>query len=192
MWTYFADSFSKTSNIFVNNANIFGKVYFPRLTTPISIIISNLIKFGIQISLFVSIYIYYVITGKIEVLVNIYILLLPILIILMAILGLGLGIIFSSLTTKYRDLGFLLTFGIQLLMYATPVIYPLSSIEGRFRKYLELNPLSSIIENFRYAIFSQGQPDLGGLVYCAVFSVVVLFLGIIIFNQVEKSFMDTV
>ena len=192
MWTYFADSFSKTSNIFVNNANIFGKVYFPRLTTPISIIISNLIKFGIQISLFVSIYIYYVITGKIEVLVNIYILLLPILIILMAILGLGLGIIFSSLTTKYRDLGFLLTFGIQLLMYATPVIYPLSSIEGKFRKYLELNPLSSIIENFRYAIFSQGQPDLGGLVYCAVFSVVVLFLGIIIFNQVEKSFMDTV
>ena len=192
MWTYFADSFSKTSNIFVNNANIFGKVYFPRLTTPISIIISNLIKFGIQIALFISIYIYYVITGKVEVLVNYYIFLLPILIILMAILGLGLGIIFSSLTTKYRDLGFLLAFGIQLLMYATPVIYPLSSIEGKFRKYLELNPLSSIIENFRYAIFSQGQPDLGGLVYCAAFSVVVLFLGIIIFNQVEKSFMDTV
>jgi lipopolysaccharide transport system permease protein len=192
LWTYFADSFSKTSNIFVNNANIFGKVYFPRLTTPISIIISNLIKFGIQISLFVSIYVYYVITGKVEVLVNTYILLLPILILLMAVLGLGLGIIFSSLTTKYRDLGFLLAFGIQLLMYATPVIYPLSSIEGKFRKYLELNPLSSIIENFRYAIFSQGQPDLGGLVYCAVFSVVVLFLGIIIFNQVEKSFMDTV
>ena len=192
MWTYFADSFSKTSNIFVNNANIFGKVYFPRLTTPISIIISNLIKFGIQIALFISIYIYYVITGKVEVLVNYYIFLLPILIVLMAILGLGLGIIFSSLTTKYRDLGFLLAFGIQLLMYATPVIYPLSSIDGKFRKYLELNPLSSIIENFRYAIFSQGQPDLGGLVYCAVFSVVVLFLGIIIFNQVEKSFMDTV
>ena len=192
MWTYFADSFSKTSNIFVNNANIFGKVYFPRLTTPISIILSNLIKFGIQISLFLLIYIYYIFTGKIDFQINVYIFLVPVLVLLMAILGLGSGIIFSSLTTKYRDLGFLLTFGIQLLMYATPVIYPLNSIEGKFRKYLELNPLSSIIENFRYAMFSQGQPDLGGLVYCAIFSIIVLFLGIIIFNQVEKSFMDTV
>jgi lipopolysaccharide transport system permease protein len=192
MWGYFSDSLNKTSSVFISNANIFGKVYFPRLTTPISIVISNLIKFIIQLSLFVVIYSYYLINGKIVFQLNAYILLLPVLVLIMATLGLGLGIIFSSLTTKYRDLGFLLGFGIQLLMYATPVIYPLSSVEGQFRTILKFNPLSSIIETFRFAVFSQGQFELGGLLYSASFAFVILFLGILIFNQVEKSFMDTV
>jgi lipopolysaccharide transport system permease protein len=160
LWNYFSDCFSKTSNTFVANAGIFGKVYFPRLATPISIVISSLIKLG--------------------------------LIILMAIMGLGLGIIFSALTTKYRDLSFLLTFGIQLLMYATPIIYPLSYTSGKLHKILSYNPLTPIIENFRYAFFGIGQLDIQGLIYTSVFSISVLILGVIIFNRVEKNFMDTV
>lgn len=192
LWTYFSDSFSKTSNVFVSNAGIFGKVYFPRLTTPISIIISNLIKFSIQLLLLIVLYLYYFFTNQIHFNISNSIIIFPVLVILMAVLGLGLGIIFSSLTTKYRDLGFLLTFGVQLLMYATPVIYPLSSTSGKLRKVLELNPLSSIIENFRYALFGMGQADFGGLIYTSVVSFSILFVGILVFNQVEKSFMDTV
>jgi lipopolysaccharide transport system permease protein len=192
LWNYFSDCFSKTSNVFVANAGIFGKVYFPRLTSPVSIVISNLIKFGIQISLFFIIYFYYVINHQIEWHLGINLLLLPFLICLMALLGLGLGIIFSSLTTKYRDLSFLLQFGIQLLMYASPVIYPLSSAEGKLKTILQLNPLTPLIESFRHIMFGQGVIDLGGLLYCLIFTFVALFSGIVIFNQVEKSFMDTV
>jgi lipopolysaccharide transport system permease protein len=192
LWSYFADCFSKTSNVFVANAGIFGKVYFPRLTSPVSIVISNLIKFGIQICLFFTIYIYYLINGKITFEISWTIILLPLLILIMALLGLALGILFSSLTTKYRDLSFLLQFGIQLLMYATPIIYPLSSVGGKLKTLLLLNPITPVIETFRVVMFNQGTIDYGGLMYCVVFTTIALFIGILTFNQVEKSFMDTV
>jgi lipopolysaccharide transport system permease protein len=192
LWNYFSDCFNKTSNTFVANAGIFGKVYFPRLATPISIVISNLIKLGIQVLLFVAILIYQMITKDVQLNVNAYILILPYLIILMAVMGLGLGIIFSALTTKYRDLSFLLTFGIQLLMYATPIIYPLSYTGGKLHTIISMNPLTPIMESFRYAFFSIGTLDWSGLAFTSIFSFGVLFIGIIIFNQVEKSFMDTV
>ena len=192
LWNYFSDCFSKTSNTFVANASIFGKVYFPRLTTPISIVISNLIKFGIQVILFVCIAIYQVQFNKAEININSTILLLPVLIFLMAIMGLGMGILFSALTTKYRDLTFLLTFGIQLLMYATPIIYPLSFTHGKLHQVLSYNPITPIIENFRYSFFGIGTFDGNGLLYSAVFSCIVLFLGILFFNKVENKFMDTV
>jgi lipopolysaccharide transport system permease protein len=192
LWNYFSDCFSKTSNVFVANANIFGKVYFPRLANPLAIIISNLIKFGIQLLLLIIILLYYIFDGKIVFDLNPVLFLIPYLIFLMAILGLGLGIIFSSLTTKYRDLTFLLQFGIQLLMYATPVIYPLSSATGKLKTVLSLNPLTPIIELFRKIILGQEIVDFSGLAYCSIFTVITLFIGIIVFNQVEKSFMDTV
>jgi lipopolysaccharide transport system permease protein len=192
LWNYFSDCFNKTSNTFVANAGIFGKVYFPRLATPISIVFSNLIKLGIQVLLFLAIMGYQIIFKGAEVNINLHILILPFLIILMAVLGLGLGIIFSALTTKYRDLSFLLTFGIQLLMYATPIIYPLSYTSGKLHTIISMNPLTPILESFRYAFFSIGTFDWSGLAYTSIFSFGVLFLGIIIFNQVEKSFMDTV
>jgi len=192
LWNYFSDCFSKTSNTFIANAGIFGKVYFPRLATPISIVISNLIKLGIQVLLFVAIMLYQMFFNNVQINVNIYILVLPYLILLMAVMGLGLGIIFSALTTKYRDLSFLLTFGIQLLMYATPIIYPLSFTSGKLHSLISLNPLTPIMESFRYAFFSIGSIDWSGLAFTSIFSFFVLFIGIIIFNQVEKSFMDTV
>jgi lipopolysaccharide transport system permease protein len=192
LWNYFSDCFNKTSNTFVANAGIFGKVYFPRLATPISIVISNLIKLGIQVLLFIAIMVYQMIFNKVQINVNIYILVLPYLILLMAVMGLGLGIIFSALTTKYRDLSFLLTFGIQLLMYATPIIYPLSYTGGKLHTIISMNPLTPIMESFRYAFFSIGTFDWTGLAFTSIFSFSVLFIGIIIFNQVEKSFMDTV
>jgi lipopolysaccharide transport system permease protein len=192
LWNYFSDCFNKTSNTFVANAGIFGKVYFPRLATPISIVFSNLIKLGIQVLLFLAIMGYQIIFKGAEVNINLHILILPFLIILMAVMGLGLGIIFSALTTKYRDLSFLLTFGIQLLMYATPIIYPLSYTSGKLHTIISMNPLTPILESFRYAFFSIGTFDWSGLAYTSIFSFSVLFFGIIIFNQVEKSFMDTV
>jgi lipopolysaccharide transport system permease protein len=192
LWNYFSDCFNKTSNTFVANAGIFGKVYFPRLATPISIVFSNLIKLGIQVLLFLAIMGYQIVFKEAEVNINLHILILPFLIILMAVMGLGLGIIFSALTTKYRDLSFLLTFGIQLLMYATPIIYPLSYTSGKLHTIISMNPLTPILESFRYAFFSIGSFDWSGLAYTSIFSFSVLFFGIIIFNQVEKSFMDTV
>jgi lipopolysaccharide transport system permease protein len=192
LWTYFADCFSKTSNVFIANASIFGKVYFPRLTSPLSIVISNLIKFGIQIGLFFCVYVYYLIKHQISFEISWTIVFLPFLIILMALLGLGLGIIFSSLTTKYRDLSFLLQFAIQLLMYATPIIYPISSVGGKLKTILMLNPITPVIETFRVLLFGQGEIDINGLIYCTSFTIITLFLGILVFNRVEKSFMDTV
>jgi lipopolysaccharide transport system permease protein len=192
LWNYFSDCFNKTSNTFVANAGIFGKVYFPRLATPISIVFSNLIKLGIQVLLFLAIMGYQIIFKGAEVNINLHILILPFLIILMAVMGLGLGIIFSALTTKYRDLSFLLAFGIQLLMYATPIIYPLSYTGGKLHTIISMNPLTPIMESFRFAFFSIGSFDWSGLAFTSIFSFGVLFIGIIIFNQVEKSFMDTV
>ncbi len=192
LWNYFADCFNKTSNTFVANAGVFGKVYFPRLASPVSIVISNLAKLAIQVVLFLVVMSYLIFTQGLSIHINLSILLLPYLIFIMAVLGLGAGIIFSSLTTKYRDLSFLLQFGIQLMMYATPIIYPLSFTQGNMRTLISLNPITSIIETFRYSFFGIGQFDLMPLLYTSIFSFIVLGLGIIIFNQVEKSFMDTV
>lgn len=192
MWNYFADCLTKTSNTFLANAGIFGKVYFPRLVTPISIVISSLIKLGIQFVLFIAAYIFFYLANQQPISINSTILLLPFYVLTLAILGFGLGVLLSSLTTKYRDLSYLLVFGVQLLMYATPVIYPLSSTGGRLRSLLLLNPMTSVIENFKYSVFSQGEFWIEGFIYSLTFSIVTAIIGVVVFNQVEKTFMDTV
>lgn len=192
LWNYFADCLTKTSNTFVSNAGIFGKVYFPRLVTPISIVLSSLVKLGIQMLLFISIFAIFMLLDKQSFSVNTTIFFFPFYVFIMATIGLGAGLLLSSLTTKYRDLSYLLAFGVQLLMYATPIIYPLSSTSGRLKSFLMANPITSLIENFRYGLFSQGEFLFGGLLYSLIFSVVLVAVGIVMFNQVEKSFMDTV
>ncbi|UXX81114.1 ABC transporter permease [Reichenbachiella carrageenanivorans] len=190
-WNYFSECFNKTSTVFKDNQAIFGKVHFPRLITPLSIVISNLVKFAIQLLLFISILAYYLWTGS-TVQPNMALLLTPVLILLMAALGLGAGMIITSLTTKYRDLVFLLQFGIQLLMYATPVIYPLSTIPDKYQWIIMANPMSGIIETFRYAFLGSGQLNWQLLGYDAFITVVILIAGILVYNKTERSFMDTV
>ena len=194
LWGYFSEAFSKTSSTFSENAAIFGKVYFPRLIIPLSKIFSALIKFGIQFALFVGLLVYYLVTEPENINPGVSMLLLPLLLVLMAGLGLGFGLIFSSLTTKYRDLKFLIQFGVQLLMYATPIIYPLSMMqEGSTTRFvLELNPISHIIEAFKYAFVGNGSLSVGGLVYSGIFTLVILLMGIVVFNRTERTFMDTV
>jgi lipopolysaccharide transport system permease protein len=192
-WNYFSTCVTKTSTTFTANANIFGKVYFPRLVTPLSIVISTLIQFGIQFALLLGMLCWYLFKGtplhpNWLAIVGMT----PLLILLMASLGLGFGIIVSSLTTKYRDLSFLVTFGIQLAMYATPVVYPLSSVSEKYRSWLELNPMTSIVEAFRAVYLGAGAFSWSGLGYSAIFTVITLALGVLIFNRVEKTFMDTV
>ena len=194
LWTYFADSLTKTSDTFLTNQAVFGKVYFPRLIVPLSVTISGLVKFFIQLSLFAGIYIYFWVKGS-SVSMNSYALLFPVLIFILAGLGLGFGIIISSLTTKYRDLKFLLTFAIQLWMYATPVIYPLSVMEGSYKKYMWLiqaNPLTAVLETFRYGFLGQGSFSWLSLGYSFIATIVLLLIGTWIFNKVERSFMDVV
>lgn len=190
-WNYFSQCLTKTSNTFVNNAGIFGKVYFPRLVMPISAIISSLIGFSIQLLFFMGFIVFYTFLG-VEFNFNSALLLFPLLILMMAMMGLGFGIIISSLTIKYRDFQYLITFGVQLLMYATPIIYPLSWIKGGLRYIMLLNPLTSIVETFRYSFLGVGELNWFNLGYSAVFSIVVLFLGVIIFNRNERSFMDII
>lgn len=190
-WGYFSQCLTKTSNTFVSNAGIFGKVYFPRMTVPISIVISNLAGFAIQLLMFFGFLIYFYFNG-VAVHLNTALLLFPVLIILMAAMGLGFGIIISSLTTKYRDLQYLVTFGVQLLMYATPVIFPLSFFKGNLHTIMLLNPMTSIVETFKYAFFGTGTFSWLYLLYSAVFTFTVLLIGIILFNRIERSFMDTV
>ena len=192
VWSYFAETLNKTATIFKDNAQMFGKVYFPRLTMPFSIVISNLVRFCIQLLLFLIVWGYYLATTS-EVHPNIYILLLPVLVLMMGLLALGLGMIISSMTTKYKDLVFLLVFGVQLAMYATPIIYPLSSLEGSSFKWVILsNPMTAIVETFRYAFLGTGSFSWLYLGYSALITIVVLIAGTIIFNKVEKSFTDTV
>lgn len=193
-WNYFADCLTKTSNTFVQNSNIFGKVYFPRLVLPISLVFSNLIKFLIQFLLFISFLLYYYLSGA-AVNPNKYMLLLPFLLILMAGLGLGFGILISSLTTKYRDLQFLLTFGVQLFMYATPIVYPLSLAKEKLGSYswiAEANPMTSVIETMKYAFLGQGEFSWHYIIYSSVFMLGLLFIGVLSFSKVEQNFMDTV
>ncbi len=191
IWNYFADCLNATSGTFTTNQNVFGKVYFPRLVVPVAVTISNLVKFFIQLAIFLIIYIVYAIQG-IGIAPNVYIILFPLLVIMAAGLALGFGIIFSSMTTKYRDLTFLLQFGVQLWMYATPVIYPLSTMPADKQWIFQLNPMTSIIETFKYAAIGNGVFSWGWLGYSFAFMIVLLLVGIVIFNKVEKSFMDTV
>ncbi|MCB9283046.1 MAG: ABC transporter permease [Lewinellaceae bacterium] len=190
-WNYFSACLTGTANTFVGNQGIFGKVYFPRLVTPLSVVTSNMIKYGIQLTLFLGFYVYFLIRGA-PITPNAYILLFPLLVILLAGLGLGFGLLISSMTTKYRDLTVLLGFGVQLLMYATPVIYPLSEVPERYRLLVALNPMTSVIETFKYGILGQGTFSWGYLGYSFAFMVVLLLLGIVVFNKTERNFMDTV
>lgn len=192
-WQYFADCLNKTSNTFVSNSAIFGKVYFPRLVTPLSDVISNLVRFAIQFGLFLAVYAYYVIFTDVQICPNWYALLLPLLVVMLAGLALGFGILFSSMTTKYRDLQLLLGFFVSLWMYATPVIYPLSTITNdTLRMVMQLNPLTGIVEFFKYGMLGVGNHEWWMLGYSFGFMVVLLAIGIIVFNKVQKSFMDTV
>jgi lipopolysaccharide transport system permease protein len=192
VWSYFSSCITNTSNTFINNSGVFGKVYFPRLAVPVSILISALIAFGIQFVFFLGFMGYFVLRGSV-LHPNWWILLTPVLILIMAGLGLGLGIIISSLTTKYRDLRFLVTFGVTLLMYATPVILPLSSFPARFRWIVLANPMTPIVEIFRYAYLGgAGSVNLPDLAYSFGFMLVAVVIGTVIFNRVEATFMDTV
>ena len=190
-WNYFADCLTKTSTVFRDNAQIFGKVYFPRLIMPLSIVVSNLVRFGVQMLLFFMMIGYYAFSGA-AFHSNSFVLLFPILVLLMALLGLGLGLIITALTTKYRDLAFLITFGVQLMMYATTVIYPLSAAPAQYKWLVELNPMTGIIEAFRYGFLGQGVLTLQSLGYSVIVTLVSLVLGVIIFNKTEKTFVDTV
>ena len=191
LWTYFSNCFNSCSNVFATNAGVFGKVYFPRLVVPLSSITSNLVKLGIQLLLFIAVYIFFAVNGA-PVKINGYILLFPFLVFLTAFHALSWGLIISALTTKYRDLRQLVSFGVQLLMYATPVIYPMSTTSGKIRTILELNPLTPIFEAFKYSCMGCGSLSWGGLLYSTVFMLIALFLSVIIFNRTERNFMDTV
>jgi len=190
-WNYFANSLTIISDTFIKNSNIFGKVYFPRAVTPLSIVISNLIQFGLQLLLFLLVYFYYIFKGA-EVVPSSTLLLLPLLIGSMALLSLGFGMTISSLTTKYRDLKFLIKFGIQLAMYGSSVIYPLSEIPEKYQLLVMINPMVGIIETFKFMFFGIGTFSWGLMAYSISFSVVIFIVGLAIFNKTEKNFMDTV
>lgn len=190
LWNYFQACITGTSSTFISNANIFGKVYFPRLVSPISMVISNLLKFGIQLLMFLCFWFYYLSQGTIH--PNAYIALLPLLVLLMGGMALGVGIIISSLTTKYRDLSYFIGFGITLIMYATPVIYPVSAIPEMYKPFVIYNPIAPIIETFRYGFTGSGYFSWNGLIYSSVFTLVVLVIGTVLFNKIERTFMDTV
>ncbi len=190
LWNYFSSCLTGASNVFTSNAGIFGKVYFPRLVMPLTIVISNLMRFGVQMVLFVSVFLYYYFQGAVQ--PNIWILATPFLILLMAAFALGMGMIFSSLTTKYRDIQMLLGFGISLFMYVTPVIYPLSALPERFKAIAYYNPLSGIFECFKYGWMGVGEFSGMMLLMSSTIIFVLLAIGTVIFNKVEKGFMDTV
>lgn len=190
LWNYFSACLTSTSNVFTGNAAIFGKVYFPRLVMPITIVISNLMRFGVQFGLFLAAWIYYLAKGEIQ--PNIWILATPFLVILMAAFALGMGMIFSSLTTKYRDLQMLLGFGVSLMMYVTPVIYPLSALPEKYKVIAMYNPLTGIFECFKYGWLGVGDFSVTMLMISSIIIFAILAVGTVVFNKVEKSFMDTV
>jgi lipopolysaccharide transport system permease protein len=192
IWNYFSTSFTSTANTFIANTAIFGKVYFPRLVTPLSKVISGLFIFSAQFVLFLLFLTYFIVFKGLTLHFTPYLFLIPYLILIMGGLGLGTGIIISSLTTKYRDLSYLLAFGVQLLMYLTPVIYPLGPITGKKRMLILANPMSSIVEDFRYAFFPEGHFHWLHLIYSSLFMIITLLVGALLFNKIEKDFMDTV
>lgn len=191
LWTYFAASLTNTSNTFTANMNLFGKVYFPRMAVPIALLFSDLVKFMIQFGFFLIIILYYSLNGS-GVQPNAWVLLTPYLILVMAVLGLGLGTLASSITAKYRDLSQLISFGVSLLMFATPVIYPLSAIPTKYRWLVVANPMTSIVEGFRFAYLGSGHLSGTYILYSTVFAFTVLLFGMMVFNRVERVFMDTV
>lgn len=193
-WNYFAECLNRCSDTFNANQNVFGKVYFPRLVVPLSVVVSGMVKMGIQFGLFLLIYLYYVIKGD-SFHINAYAFLFPLLVLMLAGLGLGFGLLISSLTTKYRDLRFLITFGVQLWMYATPVIYPLSVMQQSHRQYMWLivaNPLTSIIETFKFGFLGEGTFSWWYLGYSFLFTLVIMLWGMVTFNKVQRSFMDVI
>jgi homopolymeric O-antigen transport system permease protein len=192
LWNYFSESFNQTSDTFYQNAAIFGKVYFPRLIVPFSKVISALIKILIQSLLFLLTYFYFYFNGASIELNTRLLILIPYLVILMGLLGFGAGIIFSSLTSKYRDLKFVITFSVQLMMYATPVIYPMSIVPSDYRYLILWNPMTHIVEAFKYILLGTGEFTFYGLLYTTLFTILILFIGIVIFNNTEQKFMDTV
>lgn len=191
-WNYFAECLTKTSTVFRDNAGMFGKVYFPRLIMPISIVLSNLVKFAVQLLLLGLVIVFYVAAKDFRPETNMYVLFLPAAVCLMAGLGLASGLIISAMTTKYRDLSFLVTFGVQLLMYATPVIYPVSVVSEKYRWILTLNPMTGIFEGIRYGLFGRGTFDWSVIGYSAAFTIILFIVGVLVFNKVEKNFVDTV
>lgn len=194
VWNYFTACLNGTSDTFKTNANIFGKVYFPRIITPLSVVISNLIKFGIQFFIFIIFYIFYYFQGA-DLSLNGLVLFFPILIAIMGVLGLGLGMLISSMVTKYRDFSYLVGFGIQLLMYLSAVMYPMELIKEKIPKYgwlVEYNPLAYIIETARYMLLDVGEVSILGLLYTLVLTIAIFFIGLLVFNKTEKSFIDTV
>ena len=191
LWNYFCDCFNGSADTFTANAGIFGKVYFPRLVVPLAALTSNLLKLLIQLVLFILVYLYFVFTGT-PLKLNAAALLFPLLVLLTALHALSWGLIVSSFTSKSRDLKFLVSFGLQLFMYATPIIYPLSAASDKFRWALQLNPLTPIFEAVKYGCLNCGSLSWGGLLYSTIFMLVTLFFSIILFNRVERNFMDTV
>lgn len=190
-WAYFASSLQRTSDTFSTNAHIFGKVYFPRLTVPIAVVLVNFLQYIIQFILFLGFYFYFYLRGS-DLVPNIYLLTVPLLILQMAFLGFGMGILISSMTTKYKDLRFAMNFFVQLWMYATPIIYPLSQIPESVRGYYSLNPMVSIVEGFRYAFFGVSAIELENFVTSWLITVAVVVAGVLIFSRLERTFMDTV
>lgn len=192
IWNYFSSCLIATSNTFVSNAYIFGKVYFPRLVMPLSVVLSNIVKFGIQLLLLIAVMIWYTVNGT-EIHTGNSLFFIPLILLMMAGMGLGLGIIISSLTTKYRDLAVLVTFGVQLLMYATPVVFPMSAVKSPDLKlWLSINPLTPLVEAFRYGLLGAGSFDAMQLLYSGIFILLLLIFGLFLFGKVEKTFMDTV
>jgi lipopolysaccharide transport system permease protein len=190
-WNYFANCLTKTSDTFMANAGLFGKVYFPRLTVPISVVITNLFTYGIQLFMFLGFLLYFYLAGS-AVRPNLWILITPFLILEMAFLGLGVGILISSMTTKYRDLSYAVSFGVSLWMYATPIVYPVSQIPERWLWIYVMNPMASIVETFRYAFLGAGQLNVYNLMISFAITMALLCVGIILFSRIEKTFMDTV
>ena len=191
VWSYFATCLNGTSNTFVKNAGVFGKVYFPRITVPISIVISGLFQFIIQFTIFLGFYLYFVGNGS-DIRPNYLILTLPLLVLQMAILGLGFGALISSLTAKYRDLTFAMTFFVQIWMYLTPIVYPLSQVPEKYRVIYMFNPMTLVVESFRKAFLGTGSVNLQMITVSIVLTMVVFILGLLMFSKTEKSFIDTV
>jgi len=194
VWNYFTSCLNDTSDTFKKNASIFGKVYFPRIIVPLSIVVSNLVKFGIQLLIFIAFYLYYLYDGM-EVKLSSISLLFPLLVILMGFLGLGLGMIISSLVTKYRDLSFLVSFGVQLLMYVSAVMYPMALLKEKLHSFgwlIEYNPLAYVVETSRYLLLKEGTISGFGILYTVVVTFVIVVVGLLIFNKTERSFIDTV